>query len=209
MNHRWNRRVIIPLLAVATAFALGTAYLLKVPPFSDERGEITEAAVCAPFGPSQQVAENLRAVLPDRASYDFADRTRSAQDSKNGRYSNYCSVRGDGEHLLSVAAELQIAEDPQVWAERSVPKQLDNDGLLTPFKAGAQGMASPTAAAVFVPCTSPAEGVAYNLTVTLELGASKSPGEAGTRERLIALAKAAALHAHRDAKCTMPSGLDK
>ncbi|MGW0928030.1 hypothetical protein [Streptomyces sp. NPDC002644] len=200
--------MIIPLLAVATAVALGAAYLLKVPPF-DTRGEITEAAVCAPFGPSQQVVKNLRAVLPDRASYDFADRTRSAQGSRTGRYSNYCSVRGDEEHLLSVGTELQIAEDPQVWAERSLPKQLNDEGSLTPFHAGAQGMASPTAAAVFVPCTSPEEGVAYNLTVTVELGASKSPGEAGTRERLIALAKAAALQAHRDAQCTLPSGVDR
>ncbi|MET8574153.1 hypothetical protein [Streptomyces sp. NPDC005012] len=206
---RARKLIITVAVASVCAFTLG-AYLLGVSPFK-KVGTIGEAAVCETLGPAPEAVKTLRSVLPEEASYRFSDDTQPRASARETWYTANCLVEGEDRTLLSVSTTLQPADPPEVWLEDHVLEEVDNEGNPTPFAAGEKAVASDVVAAVYVPCTPQgvAPGGQYNLGVVVHLEEPGGSDESRTRKGLIALAKSSALHAHRDAKCTMPSGVDR
>ncbi|MET9848128.1 hypothetical protein [Streptomyces ossamyceticus] len=185
---------IVLLLALFAA----TAYTFGLPPFT-KRGDIEAADACPTLGDASRAAVALTAVVPDRSSYSFDDNLPDPRrDSTDSSYLSACFVYGDGEQLVLVEAEMTEYDRMADWVTEVV-EQRASASSLTPFRAGDEAVASPRVAAVYLPCTS--RGLRRHLSVVVHL---KQPGDAdGTvlRAHLIALAKNAAVFAHRKARC--------
>ncbi|MGW0604254.1 hypothetical protein [Streptomyces sp. NPDC002640] len=204
-----KRRVALAVFLAALGASATAGYLLGVPPFK-KAGAIGEAAVCETLGPAPEAVKALRSVLPEEASYRFSDDTQP-RERAGDLVLRELSRRGGGPHAPQRQHDTAAGDPPEVWLEDHVLEEVDNEGNPTPFAAGERAVASDVVAAVYVPCTPQgvAPGGQYNLGVVVHLEEPGGSGESRTRKALIALAKSSALHAHRDAQCTMPSGVDR
>lgn len=205
-----QKRFIIPGAAlIAIGLALGSAYLLKFPPFESPVGHIRTADLCNSLGPKEQAASSLKSVLPRESEYSFKETPGTRIGADGSSYTSDCFVRGEDKILLSVRTEMMRAEPPEGWVRSEV---LDTAGSLQglkQFQAGDEGVASSSEAGVFVPCVSAGRipGGKYNLSVIVKL---KRKGDSSNGEALAALrelAVGAAGFAHRDARCDLPAKL--
>ncbi|MEV5340581.1 hypothetical protein AB0K93_19215 [Streptomyces sp. NPDC052676] len=203
-----RKRMSIAIGAGVVVVLLGcAAYLLKIPPFEEQAGEITENSLCDSMGPSPQSVASLKKALPGAASYGFADDVTLRGSVQDDSYTSTCFVSGGGKELMTVRTQMMRAESARSWVDSEIKQYAGDPSRLTSFEAGERGVASPSVAAVFVPCVSRGviPGGQYNLSVVVHL---KEPGEvsaARTRSALIDLARSAATYAHSEAKCEMPS----
>lgn len=184
----------------------GVLYALGVPPFEKEKGEIKASEVCRTLGASSSSAAALKRVLPDKSSYSFDDSvTDPRRDGADRSYNASCFVNGDGKMLLVATAEMVRYEKTGDWVKDVVANQSTAApaSSLTPFAAGDGAVASSKLAAVHLPCVG--KGAGASLSVVVELRQPGGAPEAELRDGLVALAKSAALSAHRNAKCDAPS----
>ncbi|MFJ5264636.1 hypothetical protein ACIQAC_29680 [Streptomyces sp. NPDC088387] len=207
MKITWTRVPIAVGVAVAVVLLAGAAYLFNLPPFDSAVGEIRQNAVCASLGQSGQSVSALKSVLPEESSYAFDDDVTLRVDDGDDGYSSDCSVTGGDKELMTARTQMMRAESVQSWVSGEVEQYADGSGRLTSFEARAEGVASSSVAAVFVPCSSEGKipGGQYNLSVVVQLKEQGESGSSETRSSLIELAKGAATFAHAQAKCDMPS----
>jgi hypothetical protein len=179
---------------------------LRLPPFEEHKGEIKASEVCGTLGPSASSAAALRRVLPDESSYSFDDAvTDPRRDDRDRSYRASCFVNGDGRMLLVATAEMARYEKTGDWVKEVLANQSTAvpASSLVPFAAGDKAVASSKLAAVYLPCVG--NGAGAHLSVVVELRRTGGATEAELRDGLVALAKGAALSAHRNAKCDAPS----
>lgn len=205
MNTRRNGYVIA-VVTVVLVGVLGALYLLKAPPFGEDTGDIEASAVCDSLGQGSQSVGALRSALPEKPSYAFDDDVNLRVDEQDSSYSSDCFVSGGGDQLLSARTQMIRDEPFQNWVDSEVSQYAEGHDRLMSFSVGPKGTASPSVAAVFVPCTSPGKipGGQYNLSVVVHLEKAGKASAADTRAGLIALAKNAATYAHTKAKCDIP-----
>ncbi|WP_063896469.1 hypothetical protein [Streptomyces prasinus] len=194
---------MIAVVAVVLVGALGALYLLKVPPFEEDTGDIEASSVCDSLGQGSQSVGALRSVLPEKSSYAFDDDVNLRMDEQDSSYRSDCFVSGDGDQLLSARTEMIRDEPFQNWVDSEVTQHSERDDHLTPFATGPKGTALPSVAAFFMPCTSPGNipGGQYNLSVVVHLKKAGTASATDTRASLIELAKNAAKYAHTKARC--------
>jgi hypothetical protein len=203
-----RKRISIAVGTGVLVAVLGyAAYLLKVPPFEEQAGDIAESSLCDSMGPSSHSVAALKKALPGAASYAFDDDVTLRGSAQDDSYTSACFVSGGGRELMTVRTQMMRAESAQSWIESEIEQYADNPSRLTSFERDGRGVASPSVAAVFVPCVSQGviPGGQYNLSVVVHL---KEPGEASGAEKrsaLIALARSAATYAHSEARCDVPS----
>ncbi|MFI8950815.1 hypothetical protein ACIGO6_30375 [Streptomyces sp. NPDC053750] len=199
---------VITAVAVALAAICGAAYLLKVPPFAEETGDIAAGAVCDSLGLASQAADALESVLPAETSYAFNDEVHLRVDDQDDSYRSYCSVSGDGDQLMSVRTEMMRDEPLKSWIDSEVAEFASREQL-TPFTANDKSAASPSVAAIFMPCASPGKipGGQYNISVVVHLEKAGKVSDADRRATLIELATSTATYAYGKAKCDASSEL--
>jgi hypothetical protein len=186
------------VLSAAGVVLVGVTYIVGLRPFQ-KAGEIRAVDACATLGDASRAVAALRVVMPEHASYAFDDNVPDPRrDSTDSSYLTTCFIYGDGQQLAWAEAVMTEYDRPSGWI-KEVVEQYDSASSLTPFPAGRKAVASPRVAAVYLPCTS--HGLRRHLSAVVHL---KQPGDAdGTvlRTHLIALAKNAAVFAHRKARC--------
>ncbi|MDQ1049017.1 hypothetical protein [Streptomyces sp. V4I2] len=205
-------QILLSVGVVATlALLAGTAYIFKLPPFT-EKGEIKAGEVCSSLGSSSISVDSLRKVLPEESSYSFDDNVNPRVDVTDTNYESSCFVSGEDKQLLVAEARLMEDESPTSWTQwvKGTTASDVSTQSLTPFTAGATAVASDRFAAIFVPCTSAgkAPGGQYNLSVSAELKQAGDSSDSAARDELIKLVKNASSYAHVKAKCDMPPKLD-
>ncbi|MEU3661928.1 hypothetical protein AB0E77_19565 [Streptomyces sp. NPDC032940] len=193
----------IAVVAVVIVGVLGALYLFKAPPFAEDTGDIEAGAVCDSLGSGSRAADALKTVLPEESSYAFNDDVNLRVDEQDSGYGSDCFVSGGGDQLLSARTQMIRDEPFESWADDEVAQHADGKDRLTPFTTGLKGTASPTVAAVLVPCTSAGKipGGQYDLSVVVHLEKAGEASDTDTRAGLIDLAKNAATYAHAKAKC--------
>ncbi|MCX5034978.1 MULTISPECIES: hypothetical protein [Streptomyces] len=194
---------VIAIAAVALAGVFGAAYLLKMPPFSDDPGHIEANEVCKSLGPTSQAVDALRSVLPEESSYSFNDDVSVRVDNHDDSYRSDCFVSAGGRQLLGARTQMMRDEPTQSWIDGEVAQVAGERNQLRPFSAEVRGVASSSVAAVFLPCASAGNipGGQYNLSVVIHLEEAGKAENTETRAGLIELAKSAATLAHDRAKC--------
>ncbi|WP_432117825.1 hypothetical protein [Streptomyces sp. bgisy032] len=206
-------RAKIPL-AVGTAATVGllagAAYFFKIPPFSEEVGDISQSMVCESLGADSSSVEALETILPDASSYSFDDEVASRVSDEDDNYSSACFVSGDDKELMAARTQMLRSESPETWTEHEVRQNAKKSAALTSFEAGTKGVVSSSMAAVLVPCISAGKipGGQYDLSVVVQMSEMAQSNDAKTRSALIGLAKSAAAYAHAEAKCDLPSKVD-
>ncbi|MET9825534.1 hypothetical protein ABZ038_28680 [Streptomyces sp. NPDC006349] len=202
MNARRNGYVIA-IAVVALVGVLGVTFLLKIPPFSEDMGDIEASDVCNSLGSESQSADALRSVLPEESSYTFDDDVNLRVDDHDDSYRSDCFVSAGDRQLLTARTQMMRDEPTQSWLDGEVTKVAGEKAHLRPFTAGVSGVASASVAAVFLPCTSAGKipGGQYNLSVVVHLDEAGEAEGADTQAGLVELAKNAAAFAHDRAKC--------
>ncbi|MEU9594653.1 hypothetical protein AB0D84_33705 [Streptomyces sp. NPDC048193] len=193
----------LAVVAVVVVGVFGALYFFKAPPFGEDAGNIEASAVCDSLGSGSRAAGALRTVLPEESSYAFDDDVNLRADERDSGYGSDCFVSGGGDQLLRARTQMIRDEPFESWADGEVAQYADGKGRLTPFTTGLMGAASPSVAAVLVPCTSAGKipGGQYDLSVVVHLEKAGKANDADTRAGLIDLAKNAATYAHAKAKC--------
>ncbi|MFF8034381.1 hypothetical protein [Streptomyces sp. NPDC016626] len=197
---------IIAIAAVMLVFLGGAAYLFKVPPFSKEKGEIDASAVCDSLGSASQARKELASALPEKSSYALDDEIHLRMDDHDDSYRSYCSVSGDGDQLMSVSTEMMRDEPLRGWIKSEVA-EFAGQQQLTPFLEKVKSAASPSVAAVFMPCASPGKipGGQYNISAVVHLEKAGEESDTDRRMALIELAKSTVAYAHDEGNCDIPS----
>ncbi|THC41808.1 hypothetical protein [Streptomyces sp. A1499] len=157
---------------------------------------------------TQRAVSALNGVLPERSEYSFDEDLGVSQSTEvSDSFSSSCFVRGGESTFLSARAQMMISEASGTWESAVFGDELDGTRKATPFAAGVHGIASPSKAAAFIPCVPKGQipGGEYNLSVVVDLKKRGDSSDSQARKSLIDLTLSAADHAHRAAKCTLPS----
>ncbi|MFI2508398.1 hypothetical protein [Streptomyces sp. NPDC018972] len=199
---------VIAVTAVMLAALGGAAYLFGAPPFSKEKGEIDASAVCNSLGSASQARRALTSVLPEKSSYAFDDEVHLRVGDHDDSYRSYCSISGDGDQLMSVSTTMMRDEPLEGWINSEVVEFAGRQQL-TPFLAKIKSAASPSVAAVFMPCVSPGKipGGQYNISAVVHLEKAGKASDTDRRMALIELAKSTVVYAHDKGNCDMSSDL--
>ncbi|MFI7394317.1 hypothetical protein [Streptomyces tendae] len=203
-----GRNGYVTAVAAIALAALGcAAYLFRIPPFSEESGEISASAVCQSLGSASRAKTALTSVLPEASSYAFDDEVQLRTDGDDS-YRSDCLVSGDGNQLMSVTAEMMRDEPFKDWVESEVAESAGQQHL-SPFLGEVKSAASPSVAAIFMPCVSPGNipGGQYNISIVVHLKNAKNASATDRRKSLIELAKGAAEYAQDKGRCNAPSEL--
>ncbi|MGW0510791.1 hypothetical protein ACWD1W_16175 [Streptomyces olivaceoviridis] len=181
----------------------GVLFVLGLPPFDEEKGEIKASEVCRTLGSSSSSAAALKRVLPDKSSYSFDDAvTDPRRDDTDVSYATSCFVDGDGKQLVAATAEMLQYDSADEWVKDVVEESVPASSV-TSFSAGDKAVASGKMAAIYVPCLT--RGSGQHLSIVVQLKQSGSAGDDQLREGLISLARNAAVFAHQKAKCDAPA----
>ncbi|MFI7322939.1 hypothetical protein [Streptomyces venezuelae] len=204
-----KRYLVLGALTLAAGLMGGVLYLSNSSS-SDSPVTIKAADSCTSLS-TQRAVSALNEMLPERSAYSFDEEPELSQSTEaSDSFSSSCFVRGGGDTLLSARAQMMIAEAPDIW-EREVFEDESNDRRKsTRFTAGIRGVAYSDKAAALIPCVPKGQipGGAYNLSVVVDLKKHGNSDDAQSRKKyLIDLTLSAADHAHRAAKCTLPSGM--
>jgi hypothetical protein len=201
------RRYLTPgVLAVAAGLTGGILYLSSSSS-SDGPAAIEAADSCSSLK-MQRAVSALNDVLPERSEYSFEEKPEVSQSTEaSDSFSSSCFVRSGESTLLSARAQIMIAEAPDAWESEVFGDESDGRRKATRFAAGVRGIAYPDKAAAFIPCVPKGQipGGGYNLSVVVDLKKRGDSGDSQSRKSLIDLTLSAADHAHRAAKCTLPS----
>ncbi|MEV0256308.1 hypothetical protein AB0H82_18845 [Streptomyces sp. NPDC050732] len=201
------KRYLIPgTLAITVGLTVGIVYLASTPQ-ADNSNTVRSSDSCNLLKTDEAVSA-LNEVLPDRSAYAFDEEpVRIHSTEASDSFTTSCFVRGDHDLLLSARARMMIAEPHKAWESTIFEGEADKEERVTPFEAGVRGVTSPDKAAAFVPCVPKGKipGGNYNLSVVVDLKQRGDVSEAQARDSLIDLAVSASKHAHKAAKCTLPS----
>ncbi|MFD7065012.1 hypothetical protein [Streptomyces sp. NPDC059906] len=198
---------VVAIVAIALVTLGGAAYLFRIPPFSEKKGEINASAVCQSLGSASKATTVLTSVLAEASSYAFDDEVHLRGDDDDS-YRSHCFVSGDGDQLMSVTSEMMRDEPLEDWVESEVAESAGQQRL-SPFLGDVKSAASESVAAIFMPCVSPGNipGGQYNISVVVHLKNAKNVSSTDRQNSLIELAKGAAAYAHDKGKCNAPSEL--
>ncbi|MFG2949082.1 hypothetical protein [Streptomyces adustus] len=210
MTESINRSLLrspYPYGAVAVLAAVGVLVAYIAGAFEGPRGEIKADDVCLHVPDRSAAAETLNRVLPRSSTYDFYETWRPDQD---WGFRSFCAVKGDGdETLFYLQSTVGPVKSPSKWVDDTLPYK--SSGKPTYFNSGIKGVSLVNAAAIYVPCYRSEETskARYNMTVLAHAVEPLEASEKEARKALIDLATSFARQAHQDAKCDLPSEIDK
>lgn len=197
--------ILTATLAAATVLAVGSAYLLEIPPF-ESTGTIEAGDVCANLGPSSRAVSALREIAPPATGYEFTEQRN--QGSVDFFFSGCSGTTEDSEFLVTrTEATLLGNSTIESWTNGPASKMVETEdpNKFSRFNEGTEtwGVVSKSKAALVVPCFSRGH---QGLTTIVLLRTSADPdrGADTYREELITLATNTAEFAHKDAGCTLP-----
>lgn len=166
--------------------------------------------MCKALGGGDDIVAALRDALPDASNYTFQDTDKVRSDPRNSSFNSDCSVWVDGKTALVTSAEMMRSDPPELWREGVVA---DNESLSAgqarDFSAGDSALSGDSFAAIYVPCvpSGTIPGGNYSLSVQVRaVQRSAAPADAA-QQSLVKLVLSAAEHAHKQAKCDLPSKL--
>ncbi|MFI2619701.1 hypothetical protein [Streptomyces sp. NPDC018584] len=203
-----KKRYLAPgILAISIILAAGIVYLSSLSP-SNNHAPVRASDVCKPLGSDKAVVA-LNEILPEQSEFSFdpvAEGTRVPAEASDN-YSTSCFIHGDQDLLLSARARMMRAEPPESWESEVFVGRDDEARRATRFEAGAQGIASSSRAAAFIPCVPKGKipGGSYSLSVVVDLKKRGDASDTQSRDGLIDLVLSFAKHAHKNASCTLPS----
>ncbi|MFC9945173.1 hypothetical protein [Streptomyces pratensis] len=198
-------RILAAGLATTVGLAIGTAYLLEIPPFEGV-GTIEAGKVCKNLGSSDKVVPALREIAPREPDYSFTE-----QDNQ-GLITYYSGCHGqasDTEFLVTRTEYTSLGGTFESWLNGPASKMVDTEDPknFDRFEPAtdAWGAVSKNKAAVTAPC-SPDKKKSLTTIVQVWHAAESDRTEDRYRQELIDLAISAAEFAHKDADCTLPFG---